>query len=80
MGENWLQIVAINEHAPPTLTGNPAGLIYKLEISYELFQADLQISKSGPQNALPGDIIEYTFTVRTTGRTTPRMYSSPIRC
>ena len=36
-GENWLQIVAINEHSPPSgPTNNPAGLIYKLVISYEI--------------------------------------------
>jgi len=35
-GQNWLQIVAINEHAPPQgVTSNPAGLIYKLVISYQ---------------------------------------------
>ena len=36
-GENWLQIVAINEHSPPSgATDNPAGLIYKLVLSYEM--------------------------------------------
>ena len=36
-GENWLQIVAINEHAPPQgVTNNPAGLIYKVEVTYEV--------------------------------------------
>jgi len=35
-GQNWLQIVAINEHAPPeTPAQNPAGLIYKVIISYQ---------------------------------------------
>jgi hypothetical protein len=34
-GQNELQIVAINEHAPPQAPeNNPAGLIYKAEISY----------------------------------------------
>ena len=36
VGVNWLQIVAINEHSPPSgSTNNPAGLIYKLVITYE---------------------------------------------
>jgi len=35
-GENWLQIVSINEHAPPQgVTSNPAGLIYKVVVSYK---------------------------------------------
>jgi hypothetical protein len=35
--ENWLQIVAINEHAPPALLeNNPAGLIYKVIVEYKL--------------------------------------------
>lgn len=36
-GVNWLQIVAINEHAPPALPeNNPAGLIYKVVVEYKL--------------------------------------------
>jgi len=35
-GSNELQIVAINEHAPPhSYSSNPGGLIYKLVVSYD---------------------------------------------
>jgi len=36
IGQNWLQIVAINEHADPyTPENNPAGLIYKVQVTYK---------------------------------------------
>jgi len=36
IGTNWLQIVAINEHADPYLPeNNPAGLIYKVTVTYK---------------------------------------------
>jgi len=71
-GVNWLQVVAINEHAPPTLTGNPAGLIYKAVIVYEVFEADLQITKTGPKEGIVGETITYTITVKNNGPDTGR--------
>jgi len=71
-GVNWLQVVAINEHAPPTLTGNPAGLIYKAVIVYEVFEADLQITKTGPREGTVGETITYTITVKNNGPDTAR--------
>jgi len=36
-GDNWLQIVGINEHAPPeSPESNPAGLLYKVIVEYKL--------------------------------------------
>jgi len=35
-GENWLQIVSMNAHSPPSGSMNPAGLAYKLKISYHV--------------------------------------------
>jgi hypothetical protein len=36
-GENWLQIVAVNCHAPPSgYIANAAGLVYRLKISYHV--------------------------------------------
>jgi len=34
-GENWLQIVAINENSTSIHQGNPAGLIYKVLVTYD---------------------------------------------
>jgi len=66
-GDNWLQIVAINEHAPPSgVTSNPAGLIYKVVVTYDR-PADLSITKSGPEYAHVGDEITYEFTVTNNG-------------
>jgi hypothetical protein len=42
-GENWLQIVGINEHAPPD-SRNPAGLIYKLTVSYEKLYINITLT------------------------------------
>ena len=53
-GENWLQIVAINEHSPPSGgTNNPAGLIYKLVISYEVpLEVDIDIKPGSFPNSI----------------------------
>jgi hypothetical protein len=54
-GENWLQIVAINEHAPPEgQTGNPGGLIYKVEVTYELATIEKTVT---PDNGYLSDIL-----------------------
>ena len=61
-GVNWLQIVAINEHAPPGGSGeiNPAGLIYKVEVTYELATIEKTVE---PDSGYLGDIITVTLTV-----------------
>ena len=53
-GENWLQIVAINEHSPPSgATNNPAGLIYKLVISYETpIEVNIDIKPGSDPNSI----------------------------
>lgn len=53
-GENWLQIVAINEHAPPTgPTNNPAGLIYKLVVNYEeAVEVDIDVKPGSYPNSI----------------------------
>jgi len=53
-GENWLQIVAVNEHAPPTgPTTNPAGLIYKLVVSYEVpVEVDIDVKPCSYPNSI----------------------------
>jgi len=44
-GQNWLQIVAINEHAPPQgPDSNPAGLIYKVVVNYKI-PIDVEVEK-----------------------------------
>jgi len=60
-GQNWLQIVAINEHAPPTgPTSNPAGLVYKVEVTYELATIEKTVS---PDEGYLGDILTVTLDV-----------------
>jgi hypothetical protein len=69
-GDNTLQIVAINEHAPPETTGNPAGLIYKLVIKYMVPSIEKTVT---PNSGYLGDILpveldvcvpcDYTMTV-----------------
>ena len=56
-GENWLQIVAINEHAPPELPeNNPAGLIYKVIVEYKL-PMDMKVEKQ-VQDPTTGDWVD----------------------
>jgi len=60
-GDNWLQIVAINEHAPPSDgETNPAGLIYKVEVTYEL--ATIEKTLSSSEGEL-GDVVTVTLDV-----------------
>lgn len=59
-GSNELQIVAVNEHAPPQLDGNPGGLIYKLEVTYLLPMITKTIA---PDNGYLGDELTVTLTV-----------------
>jgi hypothetical protein len=57
-GENWLQIVAINEHAPPQgQENNPAGLIYKVEVTYEIPPKYYLTVETDPQGlaTIPGE-------------------------
>jgi len=62
-GENWLQIVAINEHAPPQgVTNNPAGLIYKVEVTYELVEGTIEKTVEPDSGGL-GDVLTVTLDV-----------------
>ena len=56
-GVNWLQIVAINEHAPPELPeNNPAGLIYKVVVEYKL-PMEIKIEKQ-VKDSTTGDWVD----------------------
>jgi uncharacterized repeat protein (TIGR01451 family) len=66
-GSNKLQVVAVNEHAPPSVTGNPGSLIYKLVISYQQ-PININLEKEGDTvYAQEGQVIDYTFKVTNTG-------------
>lgn len=50
-GENLLQIVAVNEHAPWNGC-NPAGLVYKLRISYESVPVNVDVKPGSYPNSI----------------------------
>lgn len=77
-GENVLFIKAVNEYmgtpdgqSNGTQYTNPAGLIFELDIDYEVVIEEevpgIAIEKSGPASAHVGDPITYEYTVSNTG-------------
>jgi len=71
-GENWLQIIAINEHAPPQgVENNAAGLIYKVEVTYEIPPLSVSISPTTARIKI-GEFVEFTSDV--SGGVPPYIY------